>query len=258
MIVFTHIPKTAGTTLKMILRNNFGIRHIDAAKVKNPVYTASDLKFAEKVFPGPKAISGHNLVNPLKYIGIEGMQLLTVMRNPIQRCASHYQDEVLRANYQGSFSEWISDHTKQNLSVRLITGGFNLELAKQLLKEEYVFVGITEQFNESIKLLQLQLGLKLNVNYRRLITAKSNKVKKQVLNNPDDLNLLKEFNQLDLELYEFAMNEVFMPAIEKYQDQMEQVPAPVEKKDRVGERRLKQSVRFNKIIYRPAVKLFRP
>ena len=131
MIIFTHIPKTAGTTLKYILRKNFGTHHIDSAKVKKPVYSAEDLKFARKIFRHPKAISGHNLVDPATNINEQGAQLITVLRDPLTRCASHYQDEVLRGKLKLSFEDWIADEQHQNLSVKIIAGSDDLYESKK-------------------------------------------------------------------------------------------------------------------------------
>jgi hypothetical protein len=255
MIFFTHIPKTAGTTLKMILRNNFGTGHIDSAKVKRPVYTASDLRLARTIFRRPEAISGHNLVNPLANIGEPGMQLITFLRDPVMRCASHFQDDVLRGGFNGTIREWISEAGHQNLTTRIIAGSDDLGLAKKLLKEDYLFVGITEHFSDSMKLLQVKLRRSLNMNYRRMITAKSNTVKDQLLADPAGMELISAHNAMDIELYEFAMKEIFLPEIKKHSAEMEQVNEPIEKKDRSGERKFWWSVKFNKWVYRPIVKL---
>lgn len=256
MIIFTHIPKTAGTTLKYILRKNFGASHIDSAKVKKTVYTAADLHFARKIFPAPKAISGHNLVDPETHINEPGAKIITVLRDPVSRCASHYQDEVLRGGISLSFEEWINKEEHQNLSVKIIAGTDDLEKAKRLLSESYHWVGITEQFNESLKLLKIQVDASLDLHYRRMITASSNNIKKKLLEDPASLKALEKHNELDQLLYDFALQKVFLPAVEKNKEALDQICLPVEKVSRHTHFKYKRSVGFNKFIYRQLVKLF--
>lgn len=257
MIIFTHIPKTAGTTLKYILRKNFGARHIDSAKVKKPVYSASDLKFARKIFHHPEAISGHNLVDPAANINEPGAKIITVLRDPVTRCASHYQDEVLRGNLKLSFEDWISDEQHQNLSVKIIAGSDDLEKAKRLLRETYRWVGITENFQDSLKLLKLQVDPALDLHYRRMITASSNKIKTQLLNDPASMMLLKRHNQLDRELYDYAVREIFQPAIDNNREAMAGIILPEEKISKRTHFKYKRSVGYNKFIYRQLIKLLR-
>lgn len=256
MIIFTHIPKTAGTTLKYILRKNFGIYHIDSAKVKKPVYSAEDLKFARKIFRNPKAISGHNLVDPATHINEPGAQIITVLRDPVIRCASHYQDDVLRGGLKLTFREWMEDESHQNLSVKIISGSDDIEKAKKLLKDTYHWVGITERFSESLKLLNIQISSSLDFHYRRMITASSNDIKKQLLKDPASLDLLRKYNELDRELYDYAMNKIFQPAVEQHQDAMDQIILPEEKISNRTHFRYKKSVGYNKFVYRQLIKLF--
>jgi len=49
----------------------------------------------------------------------------------------------------------------------------------------------------------------MNLNYKRLIVAKNSKIQKALLADPWMLELAREHNRLDLELYEFALNEIF-------------------------------------------------
>jgi hypothetical protein len=255
MIIFTHIPKTAGTTLKYILRNNYGIRHIDSAKVKKDIYGEEDLRFARKIFNKPQALSGHNLIDPASNIREPGAQIITVLRDPLTRCASNYQDEVLRGNLKLSFEDWIARTEHQNLSVKIIAGGKDLEKAKILLRDSYHWVGITERFDESLRLLNLQIDEPLNLKYRRMITAGSNDIKNSLLSDPASMELLKKHNQLDSELYDFAMEKIFLPSIEKHKEAMSKITLPDQKRSKWNDFKYKRSVGYNKFVYRQLIKL---
>ena len=38
MIIFLHVPKTAGTTFQFILENSFGIAHCHTFQIRKPVF----------------------------------------------------------------------------------------------------------------------------------------------------------------------------------------------------------------------------
>lgn len=255
MIVFSHIPKTAGTSLKYILRKNYGVKHIDALKTRRVPYTESDLRFAKKIFRNPGAITGHNVVDPLRNFAGPSDQLITILREPVSRCASHYQDLVMRNNLKTPFETWINQEENQDLSVRIISGGRDVEKAKQLLSEAYTFTGITEHFKDAVRLMKLLLGKPLDLDYRRLITARNNDIKNSLLGDDASLKLLKKHNARDAELYDYALNEIFLPALETHQDALDLIPPPVQKSISQNEAPVKKSVLFNKYIYRQFIKL---
>jgi len=94
MLIFVHIEKTAGTSLKYIFRNNFGFRHCDSLKNKKKIFTQDDLNYAKKVFGDIKCITGHNLVEPTKNLKGDHLNFLTFLRDPVLRLASFYQDSL--------------------------------------------------------------------------------------------------------------------------------------------------------------------
>ncbi len=255
MIVFSHIPKTAGTSLKYILRNTYGIQHIDSIKTNRTPFTLDDLQFAKKIFRRPKAITGHNIVDPHRNLqGIE-VKLITILRDPVMRCISHYQDDVVRRGNTQTFQEWINQETNQNLSVKIIAGSDDLSRARYLLKKKFTFTGITEKFEDSLKILKIQLNEPLNLTYARLITAKDNRIKKQLLEDNIAMRLLNKHNSLDKELYDFALNELFLPAVERHKDELGQIVIPPFIDNNKKAPNHKESIRYNKFVYRQLIKI---
>ena len=117
----------------------------------------------------------------------------------------------------------------QNLSVKIISGSNDLEKAKTLLKETYCWIGITEKFDESLKMLKIIIDYPLDLQYRRMINASSNEIKKKLLSEKSSLDLLKEHNSLDQLLYDFAVKEIFLPQLEKHKNEMETIVLPEQK-----------------------------
>ncbi len=66
MIIFVHIPKTAGTTFRYILRNSFGLSHCDTTHTRRKLFDLGQLNAARKMFPGLKSIGGHNVIEPTR------------------------------------------------------------------------------------------------------------------------------------------------------------------------------------------------
>jgi len=148
MIVFLHIPKTAGSTFQFILNNNLGISHCHTNHSHKEIFTQADLRFARMVFPGLKGIAGHNLVDPLA-LRVPNPFYMTFLREPVARVLSSYQERFLVKQRLGQptcdFAEALRTTGElQNLHVKLMAGGENLDKAKRFL-ERCDFVGLTEK-----------------------------------------------------------------------------------------------------------------
>ena len=254
MLVFVHIEKTAGTTLKFIFRNTFGKGHCDSLKNKKKVFTREDLEYARKVFGTIRCISGHNLVEPTRNLDGEGLRFITILREPLTRMASYYQDDCLRGNNEKPFEEWAADEFRHNMQVRRIAGEENLEKAKRLLAEEYTFVGLTERFGESLKLLALSVPEKLNLKYKKKLITRDNTIKQELLQSQTTRKILAETNELDAALYEYVQTELFPERIRKVQDQLQHVILPEEHYRNNLTWNYQVSVGFNKFVYRQLLK----
>ena len=220
---FLHIPRTAGTTLNTILKNNFAPEEILTVYHKSE-YEAHSAHSADEL-RRIRLIQGHLLLekyDPPTMYGLP-VKVFTFLREPVERLISEYaflrswpENHLYRylADNKVSFSEYVSSGEKElyyrgkNFMTRCISGMDDrreyptraLARAKMHLEKSFVFVGITERFTESLVLLADVLGL------TNLLHEKRNALKKtaQPDISDDDRTLAEEFNRGDTELYRFA------------------------------------------------------
>lgn len=208
MLFFLHIPKTAGTTFQYILENSLGVFHCHFGHLGKHVVDQQDIDFTRKLFPWLRSIAGENLVDPLR-LSVPNPFYITFLRDPVARVFSHYQDEVLRGGKTISFEEMLAaDETLTNTSVKRLAGREDLDRAKQVL-EKFNFVGLTEKFDLSLHMLQKICPVRLNYNYKRKVTARDNSIKKSLESDSRIVDLVREKNKLAIQLYEFAVKEIF-------------------------------------------------
>jgi len=208
MLVFLHIPKTAGTTFEFILENSFGLSHCHTDHTKKEQFGPNDLEFARRIFPRLRSIAGHNLVDPPR-ISAPNASYVTFLREPVARVFSHYQDSVVRGKSGMTFEAALRTNEEfENLHVKLMGGGRNLDKAKRFLAK-CAFVGLTEKFDLALHILERLSPYKLNLHYKRKVVARDNTIKKSLEADNKMIEMARDFNKLDLELYGFAANEIF-------------------------------------------------
>jgi sulfotransferase famil protein len=214
MIVCLHIPKTGGTSFNFILENNFGFRNCHTNQNDRSTFTQADLEFARKCYPALRSIVGHNLVDPAQLTVPEPFYM-TILREPVARVISHYQYSVQRGNNKKSFEETLrASENLENLQVKIIAGGRDLDKAKRFL-ERCAFVGLTEKFDLSLRVLERLSPWPLKLGYQRRVVAESNTLKDALKRDERMLELAREYNKLDLALYQFAVDEIFPRLCEK-------------------------------------------
>jgi hypothetical protein len=219
MVGYVHINKTGGTTIKFILRNSTWLRHCDL-QPPHPDTAADgrDIAFARKVFFfGLNSIAGH-AVRPWVENLPESIDFFTMLRDPLQRCLSHYQHVKRARRKKGldiTFEEFMQNERYNDRQVRHIAGAPNVKKAKAILKSKFFFVGLLESFDESMHILQKLMPYPITLQYKPRHVAKDNTAKQEVLDNPSCRDLLHRGNQLDLELYAFVRDELYPAFREK-------------------------------------------
>ncbi len=236
IVIFLHLPKTAGITFGEILRQQYGDKfwhphHITVASLNT---LTEEQKQATLACHGQMFYGIHEvfLNRPYKYIAF--------LRHPVDRMVSWYyyikrrprnwfHETVTSKNMSlEDFVHFIGDLSYDNQQTRWIAGNKPvgqqrtleeiavpslsdfplaplqdgwLEAAKQHIESDFV-IGLTERFDESLLLMKREFGWK-EVFYHRKNVTKDRPMRDK--NVPEALvELIKTQEHLDVALYDFA------------------------------------------------------
>ncbi len=227
MLIFIHINKTAGRTVRYILRSSFGVRHCEAepwqAPESNRPFAADDLDRLRKLYPHLESIAGHRVTG---YVDLpeNGSQIhyFTFLREPLKTCASRFQYNVqYRKKKNLVFEEWIQKDWTRNSQTKLIAGVPDANKAIEMIQKKNIFVGLTERFDESMLLLKALVANDLNISYKPVNVARDNNIAERLLSTESTRQLLIEANQADLELHNFVKKELYPSLQREYGSSLE-------------------------------------
>jgi hypothetical protein len=224
-IFLTHIPKTAGTSIR---RSVFD-PHISSSVRFSPNGYRSALTTRREF----RLVDGHFPYGIHYLLGVDSPQYFVMLRNPVDRAISHYyfikscegpfythpRIEDVRQNNLVDFYQTISRH--QNVQTRFIAGvgwefagrhmssngwwgQWALQRAKWNLENRYIAFGLKEQFKASARLFSSIIGVQPEWTEKRhkatpdrpLIGDLSEEARRS----------LRRANSLDMELYSFAVD----------------------------------------------------
>lgn len=263
LLVFVHINKTAGTTLRQILRSSYGARHSDVepwhGPWEDPPFSTPDLRRVRRLYPRLASIAGHRVTGytELEEPGTE-MRYLTVLREPIAMCASRFQYQLDYRKKERVFEDWISNDWVRDAQTQRIGGTTNAADAIATIEKREMFVGLTERFDESMVLLRALRAPDLDIRYERANVAKSSRIAKELLSDPVSRRMIEEANQADLELYDYVVHDLYPRFQRDYGDGLEDAVAEFARAPQGFRRRklagygLKQ-----RLVHRPALRLYR-
>lgn len=209
MYCFEHIPKTGGVSVIDALSRQYSPAALVQMKKDVPPVLTSDTQI----------VTGHRARRTLG--DVPGVRFFTFVRHPVDMVISHYEhiSRSLRTKHfwkiriaRTSLDAYLRTGTFldfDNGMVRRITGvdvpfgactEEHLEAAIGILDREYDFMGITEQFNESMFGLGLVLGCATPPCYIR----KNHMSYPVGLYTDQTKQYIAELNTYDMRLYEYA------------------------------------------------------
>ena len=245
LFIHLHIPKTGGTTLRDIIQRQYRSEKIlmipkleESENILKEVSTSQINQL--------KLIQGH-----LKY-GIHNhfhrrAKYFAIIRDPINRVLSTYYYVLSQKNNPQNLSTsnnqmTIYDYVLSGINPFLINGQTQLisgktgdidnpiieseelfSLAKENIENDFLFLGITEMFDETILILKNMLGW--HMPYYSIANRTKKKPNYDAVN-PTIISFIKEHNQLDIKLYNITKtsllnriaeeNDIFQNRINKF------------------------------------------
>jgi len=217
LICYVHIEKAGGTTFHSILKQNYHTYMVLKpwfvhTNEQTSVLTENELKTILTMFPFAKGIGGHRLRTYMNYEKAIQRKIyyLTFLREPIARYLSQYYHHKYVRKEKWSFNEFLEDNRFENFMTRRIAGCWDLEKAKELLINDYFFVGLMEEYDLSLLLLKERLEKLLNNNFnidykiQRRMEEHNRKLNTDIYKDRITSN-----NAMDIELYQFAKEKIF-------------------------------------------------
>ena len=215
-LIFLHIPKTAGTTLNRIIEwqySPFAIFTMDPYRIRA---TPERLKrLSEGRRRRLRVVRGHMFYGIHEFLP-QGARYFTMLRDPVARLLSSYYfilRRPLNPLHRKVKREKLTVEDcvrlfpqRHNLQCRLIAGVKDtasaderlLDTAKRNLVKSFSVVGISERFQESLMLIATTFDWKIPV-YKN---CKVSKTRPEI--GSGTVEMIRDYNRLDVELYEFA------------------------------------------------------
>ncbi len=202
-ILFLHMPKAAGTTMTILLRDHFSQKELLASPP--PVLFSTRHGKHNSYYDETPLVGEYNFV--------------TLLRDPVERVLSEqrYCVEVFQRDPKILESHRLPPdgdpvESASNVVCKLLSGldpndttitiESHLTHAKENLEDHFYFVGIVERMEESVKALYTKLGWAIPEELPFHNTTGN--VKKTY--SPELIESIKEKNWADIELYHYAIH----------------------------------------------------
>lgn len=242
MIAFVHIYKTAGTTFSVLLRNHFGVRHLDRFGFRERWLCAEDLRRIKWIYPGLKSLGGHP-VRPMSDLDAEepDLRYYTFLREPVARAASHFcwflswkcNDKVMYPDIDKVFRRWATARENRNRQCKHLSASGRSAESLEMLDQKQMLVLRVDRFTESLLLFQqwaeepeMDLHVKernTQADARKRLSGETGGYVKRIedfqqrlKHDAEYLEILQEMNGEDLQVFEKVKKEIWPRQVDGY------------------------------------------
>ena len=203
MLLFIHVPKTAGSSFRVALMKCCGEERVALDYGRDSPVTSNVVQ--RTIYGDDRYRPKRRLVRALRNRQFEALaghfpyakygkffapeKVVCFIREPLRRAASEYLHDQRNKGYEGSFEEFIELRRNQNTQSAYLSG-----------LPEHAFVGITEHYRESIDMLARRFHMPFRVARRN--TAPRGGAKRFVRAIPSAVSSrFYELNAEDSDLY---------------------------------------------------------
>lgn len=227
-LLFTHVPKTAGSTLRSIVERQYPATTRLNIRKGNPT---ENLAILQGLSPAERdalsCVIGHVHFGVHHLFPSGENVYMTMLRHPVKRIISNYyfaRSKPIRRSYELAMNlslveyanhpsvssvttryiAGMSGDTPDTLAVVQIADEHTLERAKANLRDQYAVIGFTEEFDASVVMMKHILGWG-NIYYHAINTGKRAKNKEERPQLTPDLTAqLEAACPLDMALHRYA------------------------------------------------------
>lgn len=224
VIVFSHMMKTAGSSLIKSLIEYHGPRVLDVSistRLEKKRYNNQSLEqdFKKKKY-NVKIVVGHNM-RPCVDFNIPNHKLrwMTFVRDPIERYVSNYfymyqiKNNFRLSHYNSmksiNIQEWEKVDNFSNYQCRFIADEPNAQKAIDILENKFEWVGITEDFQKGIQSFKAHFNLEDLYFDNKKTNPSSASWEEREKTKEEYADFIEEMNQEDQILYEYVKNKIW-------------------------------------------------
>ena len=238
---FLHLPKTAGTTVNRLIEWEYRLTEMYSIDPVLFEWSAAHLrKLSPQRLRRIRIFKGHMLYG-LHEVLPQPATYITVLRDPVDRVISSYYFmrsyklhplywKLRRENW--SLEDFVRKTRRDNVQSKIVAGAdyappCTREVADQArhnLRHHFSVVGLSERLEESLALMKLRFGWKLN-SYSSFNVTRSRPKKRDL---PQaTLDLIHQKNAFDVELYECG-REIFEESVAANADEVRRIASELE------------------------------
>jgi len=209
-LISLHIPKTAGTSFRNILKSVYGSKHVVRFDIKDSGHMLMDEKLvrSQTLPKSVHVIHGHFRYRRLvEAFDVSELPLITWIRNPIERVVSNYyylasvlakrvdedgKDLNIVNRMMKTLMEFACEERNQNRISKFLDGAS---------LDDFHFIGVQDFFNEELK----ELSRLMNWPEAKPVTDNRTEGKR-LCEDPEILEEIGRLNADDMDLYSEVMN----------------------------------------------------